>query len=154
MTAVSTGGVGVRHLYCKTCFDSESVTRWVHGLNRSTEVMRVVHGLALRPFVCDGCARSITLGMPAVAFSVARTAFPEPWEKSYISEPDATEVDEPATLEQQLLKAFRLGWEKGVRDFAIWSDGEQLVGCTQRPLAAVLEKGPTDAGDIPYRGKP
>jgi hypothetical protein len=40
--------------------------------------------------------------------------------------------------------SFTAGWEKGVRDFAIWRDGEQLVGCRQRPLKEILEQGPLD----------
>lgn len=38
--------------------------------------------------------------------------------------------------------AYKQGWEKGVKDFAIWRDGEQLVGCLERPLATVLKEGP------------
>lgn len=42
-----------------------------------------------------------------------------------------------------LVKAHRAGWDKGVIDFAIWNDGEQLVGCMQRPLGEVLRSGPS-----------
>lgn len=34
------------------------------------------------------------------------------------------------------------GWERGVRDYAIWKDGAQLVGVTQLPLDQVLNRGP------------
>lgn len=39
-------------------------------------------------------------------------------------------------------KAYRAGWAEGVRSYAIWSDGEQLVGVMHKPLAAVLKEGP------------
>jgi hypothetical protein len=39
-------------------------------------------------------------------------------------------------------KAFQSGWKKGVTDYAIWKDGEQLVGCMQRSLKKVLDEGP------------
>ena len=50
-----------------------------------------------------------------------------------------------SALERMRDSAFRAGWEKGVRDFAIWRNGEQLVGCLRRPLAEVLKRGPSDA---------
>lgn len=39
-------------------------------------------------------------------------------------------------------KAHRRGWEEGVTDYAVWSNGEQLVGVMRRPLKKVLEDGP------------
>lgn len=35
---------------------------------------------------------------------------------------------------------FALGLEEGIRMFAIHKDGQQLVGCLQRPLADVLKE--------------
>lgn len=34
--------------------------------------------------------------------------------------------------------AFLRGKIEGIRDYAIWKNGEQLVGCLQRPLPEVL----------------
>lgn len=45
-------------------------------------------------------------------------------------------------LEAQEKFWLKQGWEAGVRDFAIWKDGEQVVGCRQTPLKEVLKKGP------------
>ncbi len=56
---------------------------------------------------------------------------------------------EKAAMGDAFRNGFRKGWEKGVRDFAIWRNGEQLVGCMERPLRRVLAEGPTDMGDMP-----
>ena len=48
-----------------------------------------------------------------------------------------------ADLCRILEDAYRKGWEHGVRDFAIWRDGQQLVGCMEKPLHTVLAKGIT-----------
>jgi len=37
------------------------------------------------------------------------------------------------------------GWRDGVREYATWRDGEQLVGCMETPLGKVLERGPCGA---------
>lgn len=37
------------------------------------------------------------------------------------------------------------GWEDGVREFAVWRDGRQHVGCMGKPLKGVLANGPSDA---------
>jgi hypothetical protein len=37
---------------------------------------------------------------------------------------------------------YTQGWARGVSDYAVWKDGEQLVGVMQRPLKGVIEKGP------------
>lgn len=47
------------------------------------------------------------------------------------------------TILAALVKAHRAGWDKGVSDFAIWKNGEQLVGCMQTPLKEVLKRGPS-----------
>lgn len=43
---------------------------------------------------------------------------------------------------QQLNKIYRSGFlaglEEGIRRYAIWKDGEQKVGCLQKPLKEVL----------------
>jgi len=35
--------------------------------------------------------------------------------------------------------SFLKGKIDGIRDYAIWKNGEQLVGCRQKPLHEVLE---------------
>jgi len=37
------------------------------------------------------------------------------------------------------------GWADGVREYAVWRDGSQLVGVMERPLADVLRAGPSGA---------
>jgi hypothetical protein len=70
------------------------------------------------------------------------------YETFHLLQAVAPELDTKLTHERlhlvkQLSSAYRAGWEKGVRDFAIWRNGEQLVGCLQRPLQTVLEEGPS-----------
>ena len=36
-------------------------------------------------------------------------------------------------------KAFTDGYKEGVRTYAIWTDGVQLVGAMQRPLKEVID---------------
>lgn len=43
-------------------------------------------------------------------------------------------------LRQELAKAYREGYAAAVREYAVWSDGEQLVGTLRRPLAVVLKE--------------
>lgn len=43
---------------------------------------------------------------------------------------------------KELAKTYLRGWEKGVTDYAVWKDGEQLVGAIQAPLKKVLKRGP------------
>lgn len=38
--------------------------------------------------------------------------------------------------------AYRRGWERGVSDYAVWKDGEQMVGVMQKTLSKVIETGP------------
>ena len=45
-------------------------------------------------------------------------------------------------LRKRIEKAYRLGWEDGVRLYAIWDSGQQLVGVMRRPLSEVLRRGP------------
>ena len=40
------------------------------------------------------------------------------------------------------------GWAAGVRLYAVWKDGDQLVGVSRRPLAEVLERNPYLEGPI------
>ena len=37
------------------------------------------------------------------------------------------------------------GWERGVRDYAIWKDGQQFVGAARVPLDQILNRGPMPA---------
>ena len=41
-------------------------------------------------------------------------------------------------LNRGLEGSYREGYTDGVSNYAIWKDGEQLVGCMQRPLKQVL----------------
>ena len=41
-------------------------------------------------------------------------------------------------------ESFKLGYAQAVGDYAIWKDGEQLVGIRQRPLKDVLDSLDTD----------
>lgn len=45
-------------------------------------------------------------------------------------------------LRTLVLWAYRAGWARGVREYAVWRDGEQLVGVSEKPLADVLAEGP------------
>jgi hypothetical protein len=46
-------------------------------------------------------------------------------------------------------RRFREGYKDAVCNYAVWKDGEQLVGVMQRPLKQVLEE--IDGNDIPIR---
>ncbi len=41
-------------------------------------------------------------------------------------------------------KAYNAGWRDAVRLYAVWRNGEQVVGTRERPLREVLEDGPPD----------
>jgi hypothetical protein len=40
-------------------------------------------------------------------------------------------------------RQYKMGWQEGIIEgitlYAIWHNGEQLVGCTEKPLKEVLE---------------
>ena len=40
--------------------------------------------------------------------------------------------------EETLREMFRQGYESCLREYAVWNNGEQLVGVRRRPLADVL----------------
>ena len=40
--------------------------------------------------------------------------------------------------EKIAVAAYRAGMKNGVREYAVWKDGEQLVGVMRRPLREVL----------------
>jgi len=44
--------------------------------------------------------------------------------------------------EEQIVEAYNAGWADAVRLYAVWKNGEQLVGVMERPLGAVLSDGP------------
>ena len=64
-----------------------------------------------------------------------------PYLRALHAERDAlkAQVLELAKLE---IAAYVKGWAEGVRSYAVWSDGEQLVGIMRKPLFDVLEEGP------------
>jgi hypothetical protein len=45
--------------------------------------------------------------------------------------------------------AYRMGYEDGVRNYAIWNNGEQLVGAMRRPLKTVLAEFKNE--EVPLR---
>ena len=45
--------------------------------------------------------------------------------------------------------AYRMGYEHALRNYAVWKDGEQLVGAMQRPLKSVLAEFVNE--EIPVR---
>ena len=47
-----------------------------------------------------------------------------------------------ASLTMKIGLVYRKGWARGMKDYAVWKDGEQLVGVMQRPLQGVLDVGP------------
>lgn len=36
--------------------------------------------------------------------------------------------------------AYRIGYEDAIRNYAVWKNGEQLVGAMQRPIKQVLNE--------------
>ena len=40
--------------------------------------------------------------------------------------------------EKIAVAAYRAGMKNGIREYAVWKDGEQLVGVMRRPLREVL----------------
>lgn len=46
------------------------------------------------------------------------------------------------SMTTQRNRGLEFGWNRGVREFAIWRDGEQLVGCQERPLKSALRLNP------------
>lgn len=42
------------------------------------------------------------------------------------------------TPDYRLEIAYRMGYEDALRNYAIWKNGEQLVGALQKPLKTVL----------------
>ena len=45
-------------------------------------------------------------------------------------------------IRRQASRAYDKGWKHAVRLYAIWKDGEQVVGALQRPIDSVLNRGP------------
>lgn len=56
----------------------------------------------------------------------------------------SAECGRPMTLDvPRLIEwAYGQGWKRGVTMYAVWRDGEQLVGIMQKPLREVLGDGP------------
>ena len=49
---------------------------------------------------------------------------------------------EVAELKEDISRAYDLGWGDAVKLYAVWRDGQQLVGIMEKPLKSVLKKGP------------
>lgn len=47
-------------------------------------------------------------------------------------------------------QAFLAGYRHGVESYAVWRDGQQLVGCLERPMGEVFRRAPEDCKDA-YR---
>lgn len=53
-------------------------------------------------------------------------------------------------LNQMYRSGYLAGLEEGIRRYAIWSDGEQRVGCMRTPLKKVLEQLPSESVICPF----
>lgn len=53
-------------------------------------------------------------------------------------------------IEAAMEQAYREGYADAVRNYAVWKDGEQLVGAMQRPLKTVLEEAAKQPVPIRY----
>ena len=64
-------------------------------------------------------------------------------------------LDEIERLKQRETAAYDAGWAEAIRLYAVWRDGQQLVGVMERPLQEVLDKGPdTEVRDMHLRNLP
>ncbi len=57
-----------------------------------------------------------------------------------MSNPGHEAIDDE--IRRQAMNAYNGGWADAVRLYAVWRDGEQIVGVMGRPLKEVLAAGP------------
>ena len=61
----------------------------------------------------------------------------------------AKHADKPRKLFEMEVEMYKRGYKDAVSNYAVWNDGEQLVGVMRRPLKTVLQE--VDKAEVPIQ---